>query len=389
MSGDALSPAEEEIAAARDYWGQIFARSADHPMATLVPRDAVLEGAADRAKALLAERGVAAEEIDDLADRFAADLAGAPITSPGVDPHAEVILGSLCDRIETAIAGVSKDQVRVARGIEPKVGAFAARLGVMMTDASVITVGSQLFRFCNVVGKAMARTIMIDPKAWDTIEDPVALRQVLQSQPDIVRYWVDILLSYALTGTNIMVERAVLSGGDAALKDSIVDAMEIFAVAHEYSHHLQRHGRLLEASSEAGADRPARGEEFEADSIAIMIGQMVTGFSPAENLVMISGAGMAILLSALDLLAKTRAILALDDLRARNTHPTPQDRLAMIDRQPHLWGADAVSLSRYRATYVRILGAISDEVFPFIEHLASTDEFRAAAAWSRKQFGRH
>lgn len=75
------------------------------------------------------------------------------MTSPEVDPHAEAIMGRLCDRIEAAIARASKDTVLVARGMEPKAAVFAERLGVILTDASVITVGSQLVRFCNWLAK--------------------------------------------------------------------------------------------------------------------------------------------------------------------------------------------------------------------------------------------
>lgn len=122
------------------------------------------------------------------------------------------------------------------------------------------------------------------------------------------------------------------------MKESIVDAMGVFAVAHECSHHLQRYGRLLEASRQAEGDRRARGEKFEAGSIAIMLWQMVTGYKAVKNLMMISGAGIVTLLNALGLVTTTRMTLGLCVRRVADTHPTAQDRLAMIDRQPHVWG---------------------------------------------------
>jgi hypothetical protein len=387
-----MSAAEDEIAAAKDYWGQLFERSARNPLATLVARDEIIEGAEERAKVLLAARGVPPEQIDALAAQFAADLANAPVTSPGIDPHFESIFNGLCDRVEAAIAKVSKSgPVRVARGIEPQVGVFAARLGVMMTDASVITVGSQIFRFCNVVGKALTTTIMIDPGAWDTVDDRQALRALLRSRPDAVRYWVDILVSFSFTGSSVSVPFVTLPREWNALKDRMVDAVEIFVVAHEYSHHLMRHGRLLEASADSSADPRARGEEFEADSIAIMIGQMVTGHLPDENLLMISGAGMVVMLSALEMLARARRLLGLGmDGNARASHPSAADRFAIIDRQEHLWGNDAVALRAQRLAYVRMMDVIADEVLPIVEELAATDEFREAAERARKLFaGEH
>src|SRR3954469_21175199 len=118
-----MTIAEEEIAAAKDYWSQVFERQARDPMATLVARSEVVEGAQERAKLLLAARGVPPDQIDAMAAEFAAELASAPITSPGVDPHFEIIFNGLCDRVETAIAKVLKaGPVRVARGIEPRLG---------------------------------------------------------------------------------------------------------------------------------------------------------------------------------------------------------------------------------------------------------------------------
>jgi hypothetical protein len=49
------------------------------------------------------------------------DLRNAPITSPGVDPHAELVLDKLCRRIEAACRKAPVlDVGSVARGVEPK-----------------------------------------------------------------------------------------------------------------------------------------------------------------------------------------------------------------------------------------------------------------------------
>lgn len=96
--------------------------------------------------------------------------------------------------------------VKIARGVEPRLGPFAARINVIMTEESIITVGSQLFRFCGLIARAFTRTLQMNQYFWDSKEwnSTEALRR-LGGAPEILRYWMRIYLSYAVTGTHVMV----------------------------------------------------------------------------------------------------------------------------------------------------------------------------------------
>jgi hypothetical protein len=54
-------------------------------------------------------------------------------------------------------------------------------------------------------------------------------------------------MSYAVTGTNILVPFRPATKVEVLLFEQIARAMEIFAIAHEYGHHHHAHGRRLGA----------------------------------------------------------------------------------------------------------------------------------------------
>jgi hypothetical protein len=168
----------EELEAARDYWSQIYQRLLSDPMATLIQREeAISQLRAGPHEAIAELYGFPAELTAELKPKYLDDLKSAPITSPGADPHAEFIFASLCRRVIAACNNVEGlNAQNVITGIEPRLGVFASRMGVLLKDASIATVGSQIFRFCNVVSKALAQTVAIDPLGWDNLEDLNAMR---------------------------------------------------------------------------------------------------------------------------------------------------------------------------------------------------------------------
>jgi hypothetical protein len=372
---------QDDLAAARDYWGQIYERLSSDPMATLVERDRVIADLASGRHETIADAyGLSPEFTEHLKREYVAKVMTAPVTSPGVDPHAEYILADLCKRIEAACDKVPQLAARnVVSGVEPKLGVFASRMGVIMTNASIVTIGSQVFRFCNVVSKALAQTVAIDPPGCDNLADVSPTRAKLRARPDILGYWFQIIASFAMLGTSVLVPLRLPPLEQAVLRDEILEALEIFVIAHEYAHHFCKHGRLQEASSDSGKDDRARAEEFEADTLAIAIGQMVAGHKPRENFLMLSGVGMVVVLHTLRMLDEARWLLSMEanGLRSYDSHPTAADRIDFIDKQDWLWPKLDSEFRHFRSAYGNMMEMVWAEIRPAFEALGRRESSAA------------
>lgn len=277
---------------ARDLWAQLLEQLSKDPYATLQRADYDPTEDHKRFYAGMRQAGWSDEHIALRVKIQEEQAESAPATSPGVNPHAEFLFGRLCDDVEAAMdrLGMSS-HTRVARGLEPRLGPYAAKTNVIMTEESIITVGTQLFRFCGLVARAFTRTLRIDAEFWDSnrYSSEAAIR-LIRTRPDILVYWTRTYMSYALTGTNILVPFRPASIFELSF-EHVARAMELFAVAHEYGHHHHSHGRQIEPQAE-------KAEEFEADHFAMKICYEaerypdVFGYNPY----MTSGAGGLILL---------------------------------------------------------------------------------------------
>jgi hypothetical protein len=119
-----------------------------------------------------------------------AQLANAPLTSPGVNPHLAFLFGRLCTDIKAAMNPLHLDShARMAHGVEPRVGPLAALTNVTMTDESIVTVGSFLFRFCGLAARAFARTLLLEPTFWESASySEEAARVYLKASPKLMVY---------------------------------------------------------------------------------------------------------------------------------------------------------------------------------------------------------
>ena len=101
--------------------------------------------------------------------------------------------------------------------------------------------------------------------------------------------------------------------------------MEIFTVAHEYSHHLLEHGSI-EASVESSS---LIQDEYDADRLAHVISMCVAGKEPQPSLLFQPSVCAAIILAALDVVARAREVLSsgTDKLPNRKDHPPARQRM--------------------------------------------------------------
>lgn len=279
-------------------------------------------------------------------------IAAAPETSPGINPRVEAQYAILADAVEAAMDRLDyHSQERVARGVEPRVGPYAAKTNVIMTDESIVTVGAFLFRYCGLVARAFTRTLRLNPWLWEPSDyDEKRARKLIAGDPQLLLYWMHIYTSFAVSGTHAFVPYRPSTPEEVMLMEQIARAMEIFAIAHEYGHHHLDHGRELAADP--------RAEEFAADAFALRISDEVEKQPVVmENPYLLSGAGALILLCSLDTLRAVEKALG-----ARHpdpgTHPSVTERIARFESVRLLFPDEHRWLKGFRTASRRVMKVV-------------------------------
>ncbi len=349
---------------ALDLWRQILERDLSAPEATRWDPDFDVAAHYARLEAAWRAAGWSAVEIEQRLAIERAELAAAPQSSPGVNPAAEVFLARLCADVEQAMQRLGLDSYkRTARGIEPRVDATATKINVVMTDQSIITVGSFFFRFCGILAKAFTRTLHLAPYFWESPRCTAdTARQLIRQHPALLRYWIELYASFAVTGTQALVPFVPATPTEIVLIEQVAQAMETFAIAHEYGHHHLDHGRAL--------DVDALAEEFAADQFALRISYEIerTSIRPV-NPYLASGAGGMILILALDLLREIRHALPRGPAPLSDLHPVTDARLSPFDSVSLLKPAEFAVLRNFRSVSHMIMSSVAAEVRPVMQEI--------------------
>lgn len=111
--------------------------------------------------------------------------------------------------------------------------------------------------------------------------------------------------------------------------------MERFSLAHEYGHHVGRHGRRM--AIEAGGDAHAVGHEFEADLFALSLERYIGMREERPNLFALSGASAVFLLKCHECVRRVRQIFSTgeDAIQSDGVHPETSERVAAFDGLDH------------------------------------------------------
>ncbi len=343
---------------ARDLWEQMFGRLAAHPAAAVW--NPSQDEAADRQRGHEALRAAGwSDELIAASDAAsAARIAKAPVTSPGINPHVEAQYAVLADAVEAAMIRLGYDtQKQIARGVEPRVGPYAAKTNVIMTNESIVAVGAFLFRYCGLIARAFTRTLRLDPWLWESEHYRERLAQkLLGNDPDLLFYWMRIYTSFALSGTHVLVPYRPSTMEELMLMEQVARAMEIFAIAHEYGHHHLNHGRDVEADP--------RVEEFAADAFALRISDEVeTQPVILENPYLLSGAGALILLMSLDTLRAVEDAMGAKPVKM-GTHPSVTERIDRFETIRLLFPSEHRRLKSFRTASRRVMRVVHDTIVP-------------------------
>ncbi|MGU3663928.1 ImmA/IrrE family metallo-endopeptidase [Methylobacterium sp. A49B] len=285
------------------------------------------------------------------------------------DPNARLILAHSIEEIEHACKDLGLEvQAGVVYGGNPTSGLMASQRSVSFTGgaASIVEVSIPFLPFCNLVSRMMTLTLAeSEGEAWSQV--PLSLKDRLPSKPDLVGDWSSLILSYAVNGFPPQHHVFGFANANQALtRLLLLKSMETFAIAHEYGHHVLRHGQS--ESTEDKADHLQ--DEHEADVFGHMISYKIWSNPQKVNPFAVTGVGAVLMLGLIDLVARAKNLLrtGLDQSPPRKRHPPFRERIDVISVASTRYMPEEVSRPAQimRDAFMEIIELIWTQIKPSI-----------------------
>lgn len=356
-----------------DLWAQMLERAKNHEWSTFDDPSYIHPGhEPDATRQAFKNAGWKDQEIDLMQRATAARSEAAPVTSPGVARFTEAALHRLRKPIETAADKLKIDnRHKVHFAIEPKAGPLLSKINVIMTDQSIITMGSFFTRYCGLVSRAYIRTMRLAPESVGLDFNDKILKFALRKNPDLLIYWWRIFVSFSLTGTHMLTSFKPSNKTEILIMEQVAFSMEVFGLAHEYAHHALDHGRSVSDAENAHK------EEFEADAFALKICEAAHSEErflwikgkDIQNPYLWTGAGGILLLSSLEAFRKVKD--GIFGYKPYDTHPD------FCDRSRKIRSAHVMTPSKHKTSLdfclavENVLNCVMEELEPLMDGLHS------------------
>ena len=284
----------------------------------------------DQMQALLHSYGVEENEASALVDEHIAE-----VTAEGIsefdDPYGHAIIRALVREI-TAVCEQGGVPIRegVVIGVSATDGLHAYQSEVPLTGASIIDFAMPFTTFCNQFAILLARNLRhdVDGERVAVNYDPSQIPNALHSDKELLAAWARLFARYAIEGWPQSIPRSEQDAVRLPTRLHIVHAMELFAVAHEYGHHVLQHG----SSDTSHPTSDPTQMEHDADGFARMISIAVGSNMEPPNYFEITGAGGVLMLGSLDLVRRAIHVLTTGntDFPPRDVHPPLAERVQTI-----------------------------------------------------------
>lgn len=316
---------------------------------------------------IVVSNGAPISDVDNILAQYKLSLQTAS-GSEFDDPNVQLILKGVIDKIEEVCrAGEVPIRGGVVYGVSPELGAVICQATVVSTDVSIIKVSLPFIAFCNGIAKAMARTLPISADR-SISNDPRVVKEHLTNNRALAAEWAHLIVSYAISGWPPSRRSPTPEGRTQITRLLILQSLEWFAVAHEYGHHILRHG-VVQASDQQ--EDPIL-QEHEADIFARAVSMVLGSREAPPNAFAWFGAGGVLILGMLELVRRARELLktGVDRVPVLETHPPFLERISTIAALDANMPSDyAMAAADMRECFAGIISIIWDEVSPVLVEL--------------------
>jgi hypothetical protein len=231
----------------------------------------------------------------------------------------------------------------VSIGVLHGSGSEAMQQHVMMTNASVVLVTSNLLLMTHRLAKLLALSLPIKLFGEEQFTPVYDLKQIeinMLNNEILKSAWREFFLDHASDPKSPSAGSPVFVFGKEkqTLWDDLSESMELFIVGHEYGHHIAKH-RLGEEAQALGEDWVARHKkEFEADIYGILLSAEAGQCNERPNWFALTSVGAVIVLTVLELNRQGIKILEtgqVEELNTRSSHPDLEERIKATRAATH------------------------------------------------------
>jgi hypothetical protein len=313
--------------------------------------------------------GATEQEAETTVAEFMARVISVPV-SDFDEVGVQMILIELVRVVERACAELNlpvRDGIVYGTARSP--GVTAQQKPVLGTGASIVEIGAPFIILCDLLSKLLAHTICTEEA--DQIKFAMApdnIRSRLRSQRWLVREWRRLLLHYAVRDRPPPSLGRAPVGTILDIRRGLLDGMEVFIIAHEYSHHLLEHS-INEASVQPTSLIQG---EYDADTLAHIISIQVVPKGSLPSLLFVPSVCAVAILAFLDVIARAREVLrtGTDELPHRQDHPSAKQRLDALNHYDEEHDpAAAEAAANLRQILFDVIEEVWNELRPDFERL--------------------